>query len=163
MVSESHLMKPALITAGVVILVIAVVILAMVLPMVNIMGYYHCMGMMCGSMTYYPLIPPLILLIVGVLLITIPLTVLKQRNVSRQVNEVSAGSSVNDLLKLLPRQERVVLEYIVKSGGEVYQYQIARDLGLSKVRAWRIIRRLEEKGLVEVVKVKGRNIVKLRK
>jgi len=34
---------------------------------------------------------------------------------------------------------------------------------LSKVRAWRIVRRLEEKGLVEVVKVKGRNIVRLRR
>jgi len=38
-----------------------------------------------------------------------------------------------------------------------------RDLGLSKVRAWRIVRIFEEKGLVEVSKVKGRNVVKLRK
>ncbi|BDR92906.1 helix-turn-helix transcriptional regulator [Vulcanisaeta souniana] len=49
-----------------------------------------------------------------------------------------------------------------RASGEVFQYQIMKDLGLSKVQAWRIVRRLEEKGLVEVIKVKGRNIVKLK-
>jgi len=68
----------------------------------------------------------------------------------------------DSVLRLLPEQERRVMEYLEKSGGEAFQYKVARDLAMSKVKSWRIIKRLEEKGLVEVVKVKGRNVVKIR-
>ncbi len=78
----------------------------------------------------------------------------------------SNGDALSDLSmarKLLPRLERRVLDYIVENGGEVSQASIARDLGLSKVRTWRIVQRLEKKGLVEVYKVKGRNMVRIRR
>lgn len=159
-----------MITVGVVVLIIGGVALAEALLMINYMASYHCMGMMCGPMLYYPLALPLTLLVVGLILLTLPFTILRNRNVTGATSINSGGASgnvtgvvhVNEVAKLLPSQERVVFEYIVKSGGEVYQYQIMRDLKLSKVKAWRIVRRLEEKGLVEVTKVKGRNVVKLR-
>lgn len=64
---------------------------------------------------------------------------------------------------LLPRLEREVLSYIANHGGEVSQASISKDLGLGKVRTWRIIKRLESKGLVEVYKIKGRNIVRIKR
>jgi hypothetical protein len=156
-----------MVIVGAVVLAVALVTLITALPMVSYMGYYHCMGMMCGSMFYYPLILPLTLLIIGLVLMALPLTLLRQNSGIGGSSTLNASPQPTgkgpDVLKLLPRQEREVLEYIIKSGGEVYQYQVMRDLKLSKVRAWRIVRRLEEKGLVEVVKVKGRNIVRLRR
>ena len=66
------------------------------------------------------------------------------------------------VLNLLPEMERRVLEYIVKKGEEIPQAQITRDLGLNKVKVWRIIQRLQSKGLVETRKVKGRVLVKAK-
>jgi uncharacterized membrane protein len=108
---------------------------------------------------------------IGTVLLILPLTILRNYGINNTgTAKVNAGGDataetpdISDILKLLPSQEREVLEYVIKAGGEVFQYQIMRDLGLSKVRAWRIVRRLEEKGLVEVSKVKGRNVVELRK
>ena len=154
----------ALVIIGILILITAMVLLALTIPMVHYMGYYHCMGMMCGAMLYYPLILPVTLLVIGIILLALPFTLLRMRSTYTSADQnVKAPIIGNmDYLKLLPRQERLVIEYVIKSGGEVYQYQLTRDLGLSKVKAWRIVRRLEEKGLVEVVKVKGRNIIRLR-
>ncbi|MFP3297078.1 MAG: MarR family transcriptional regulator [Vulcanisaeta sp.] len=161
----------ALLVLGIVILAVAAILLITALSMVNYMGYYHCMGMMCGPMIYYPLILPVTLMAIGTVLLILPLTILRNYGINNTgTAKVNAGGDataetpgISDILKLLPSQEREVLEYVIKAGGEVFQYQIMRDLGLSKVRAWRIVRRLEEKGLVEVSKVKGRNVVKLRK
>jgi biotin operon repressor len=118
-------------------------------------------------MIYYPMILPVTLMAIGTVLLILPLTILRNYGINNTgTAKVNAGGDaiaetpgISDILKLLPSQEREVLEYVIKAGGEVFQYQIMRDLGLSKVRAWRIVRRLEEKGLVEVSKVKGRNVV----
>ncbi len=66
------------------------------------------------------------------------------------------------MLKLLPEAEKDVFKYLLEKGGEVQQAQISKDLGLSKVRTWRIVQRLQEKGLVEVRKVKGRVLVRVK-
>jgi uncharacterized membrane protein len=58
---------------------------------------------------------------------------------------------------------REVLSYIANPGGEVSQASISKDLGLSNVGTWRIIKRLEYKGLVEVYKIKGRNIMRIKR
>ncbi len=164
---EYSVLYMALIVIGAVLLALSAYFLVGALSMISYMAYYHCMGMMCGMMMYYPLVLPITILAIGIALIIVP--VMLMRKPGTQVGDGSMGSggvtsSVvgSDVLKLLPKAEREVMEYIMKSGGEVYQYQIMKDLGLSKVRAWRIVRRLEEKGLVDVIKVKGRNLVKLK-
>ncbi|ABW02309.1 helix-turn-helix transcriptional regulator [Caldivirga maquilingensis] len=156
-----------LLVVGASLIIIGLLLIYGGLVMINRMAYYHMMGMMGGFLAYYPLLLPTALLVIGALLIFVPM--MGRRNhaavLSTSVNASTNAEPVNDLervLRLLPRQERDVLRYIVKSGGEVYQYQLTRDLGLSKVRVWRIVKRLEEKGLVEVVKVKGRNIIKVK-
>jgi len=66
------------------------------------------------------------------------------------------------MLKLLPEAEKEVFKYLLERKSEVHQAQISKDLGLSKVRTWRIVQRLQEKGLVEVRKVKGRVLVRVK-
>ncbi len=174
MSKEHDALRNALIIIGAIILGVGAYLLYGALIMVNYMAYYHCMGMMCGMMMYYPLLLPIVLLAVGVATVVMPIMLIKVNNTQglshMASQEATMGSTTasgssdyyGNVLKLLPKAEREVLEYVVKSGGEVFQYQIMRELGLSKVQSWRIVRRLEEKGLVEVTKVKGRNIVRLR-
>ena len=170
MSKERSVLRNVLIAIGIIILGIGAYFLYGALVMVNYMTYYHCMGMMCGAMIYYPLFLPVVLLIIGAVTVVTPMALINVNNPSNprefaaieNTKASDTGDYFSKVLKLLPKAEREVLEYVIKSGGEVFQYQIMRDLGLSKVQAWRIVRRLEEKGLVEIVKVKGRNIVRLR-
>lgn len=164
-------MHNVLIIIGAVVIAVSAYLLYGGFVMISQMTQYSCMGMMCGTMVYYPLLLPALLMVIGILLVLAPLVILKSHSTNSLVSQANGHGStysgeINDqygsILRLLPKSERDVLKYIIDSGGEAYQYQIMRELNLSKVRAWRIVRRLEEKGLVKVVKVKGRNLVKLK-
>ena len=166
MADSYYALRTVLITIGAIILGVGFYLLYAALIMVNYMAYYHCMGMMCGAMVYYPLLLPTIMITIGALAVAIPLAFMRAGKVVAQAGPADTNAGLinyyGNVLKLLPKGEREVLQYLIKNGGEAQQYQIARDLGLTKVQAWRIVHRLEAKGLVEVVKVKGRNIVRLR-
>ncbi|WP_243676306.1 MarR family transcriptional regulator [Vulcanisaeta distributa] len=156
---DHNALRNVLIIIGVIILGVSAYLLYGALVMVNYMAYYHCMGgMMCGMMMYYPLFLPVALLTVGAVMIILPIILIKPgatqglSYATEQGDALVSSSMVGGsddyygrFLKLLPKAEREVLEYVIKSGGEVFQYQIMKDLGLSKVQAWRIVRRLEEK------------------
>jgi uncharacterized membrane protein/biotin operon repressor len=156
MASHFTLLAIALLMIGVLLVVISVVSMIGFIYMVKYMGGY--MGMMRGIPASYGLVVPIIFLIVGIVIIISSLLAARQPIPSQARHEAIDDS----VLRLLPEQERRVMEYLEKSGGEAFQYKVARDLAMSKVKSWRIIKRLEEKGLVEVVKVKGRNVVKIR-
>jgi len=64
------------------------------------------------------------------------------------------------LLPLFHGDEAKVMEVLLKKG-EAPQAQIRMETGLSKVRLTRVLRRMEEKGLVKVVKGGRMNFVKL--
>lgn len=67
------------------------------------------------------------------------------------------------ITKLLPKPERDIYLELARRGGEAPLSEVAKSLGLRKVRAWRAAKRLEEKGLVKSVKVKGRVILKIKR
>lgn len=58
--------------------------------------------------------------------------------------------------------ELAVVNYLRSVGGEAYEVDISRQLNLPRTTVWRIIRRLESVGIVEVRKVHGKNLVILR-
>ncbi|WP_069806959.1 helix-turn-helix transcriptional regulator [Vulcanisaeta thermophila] len=58
--------------------------------------------------------------------------------------------------------EVAVINYLRSVGG-AYEVDIARQLGIPRTTVWRIIKRLEDAGVVEVRKVRGRNYVVLRR
>jgi uncharacterized membrane protein len=55
-----------------------------------------------------------------------------------------------------------VIELLRSKGGRALEAEIREALGLPKTTAWRLVRRLEKKGLVVVRKVGNQNVVELR-
>jgi len=64
-------------------------------------------------------------------------------------------------LSLLGGDERYVVENLLKNGGKVPQSIISRELG--KVKTFRVVRRLEKKGLIEKERYGKTYIIKLGK
>lgn len=150
----------AVMLIGILFIIISIVAVLGAIYMYKYMSIGYGMGMMHGASIYVFAIP-IIFMIVGIAIVAFSLLAMNRPSQGYSMGPPSEPRS-NEVLKLLPEQERRMMEYIIKAGGEVFQYQAARDLSLSKVQSWRIVRRLEEKGLVTVVKVKGRNVIKLR-
>ena len=62
----------ALVIAGILMLIAIALLLALTILMAHYMGYYHCMGMMCGPLSYYSLVLPVTLLVIGIILLALP-------------------------------------------------------------------------------------------
>lgn len=63
---------------------------------------------------------------------------------------------------LLKEPERSIYIKVYDKGGEAYLSEVAKELGLRKLRAWRAAQRLAEKKLVTLEKKSGRLVVRLR-
>jgi len=62
----------------------------------------------------------------------------------------------------LDEDEKNVLKILWIKGGAAFESDIRESLGLPKTTVWRIVKKLESEGLVEIEKVQGRNYVRLR-
>ncbi len=67
-----------------------------------------------------------------------------------KVEQVSAESKVNAemMLGFLSADERKAVNYLVQNGGRAYQNEISRIEGMSRLRAHRVVQKLEEKKIV---------------
>jgi len=63
----------------------------------------------------------------------------------------------------LREEEKLALRYLLEHGGRASQAEIRDALGIPKTTAWRMFRRLEEKGLVRIVRGRKENWVELRR
>ncbi|MCG2864084.1 MAG: winged helix-turn-helix transcriptional regulator [Vulcanisaeta sp.] len=63
----------------------------------------------------------------------------------------------------LSDHELSIIRYIESRGGSAFEGDISRDLGIPRTTVWRIVRRLEDLGIVEVRKVGGKNLVIIRR
>lgn len=61
----------------------------------------------------------------------------------------------------LDETDHLILEALEEAGGEMYQSELMRRLGIPKTTLWRHIRRLEVLGYVEVLKEYRRNRIRL--
>ncbi|GGP18830.1 hypothetical protein GCM10007981_00060 [Thermocladium modestius] len=160
--NHSNSLAAAVLLIGALFITVSIIAMIGALYMYRYSNFEY-MGMMRG-MSFYAFVVPIPFLIIGIAIVAYSLTSMRSRPATSLVETASPPSFPDDqVLKLLPEQERRVVEYLMEAGGEAFQYKMARDLSLDKVKSWRIIRRLEEKGLVEVDKVKGRNLIRLRK
>ncbi|RLE48830.1 MAG: hypothetical protein DRJ31_06400 [Candidatus Methanomethylicota archaeon] len=72
-----------------------------------------------------------------------------------------------DLQKILREHEdlrpedKEILEFIVESGGEVFEAEIREKFKLPKTTVWRIVKRLKNYGIVSIRKVGGQNLVRI--
>ncbi len=66
------------------------------------------------------------------------------------------------VLSLLEDEERRILEVIVNHRGKITQASIVRTTGISKIRVFRTLRRLEQRGIVEKFPHGKTNIIMLK-
>ena len=70
-------------------------------------------------------------------------------------------SKAETALSLMERDERAVVGRIVEEGGRVTQSEISKVKGLGKVKAHRILEKLEKRGVLEKEQYGKTNMVKL--
>ena len=77
---------------------------------------------------------------------------------------LKSNSKVYDIIiPLLKADEKRAITAIIESGGELQQNKLAAKLGISKVKATRILKGLEQKDLISKERHGFTNMVKLRK
>lgn len=67
------------------------------------------------------------------------------------------------ILSVLDDFERKVIEVITNAGGEIHQRKVVQETNLSKAKVSRVIKRLQERGLLEVVRLGRTNKLKIVK
>ncbi|WP_252901142.1 helix-turn-helix transcriptional regulator [Vulcanisaeta sp. JCM 14467] len=80
-------------------------------------------------------------------------TVINQLEFDAASKNRAGTSDVNESFVNINEDEVRVLSYLLNKGGDAYQAEIARELGLPKSTVSRIIRRLHDKGLITVRRV----------
>ena len=73
-----------------------------------------------------------------------------------------ARANAHVLLQLLKEDERKVVEKLLEHGGQVRQYELVRMTDLGKVKVHRILKSLEDRGVVTIEKIGKVNNVRLR-
>ncbi len=63
----------------------------------------------------------------------------------------------------LREEEKLALKYLLEHGGRASQAEIRDALGIPKTTAWRMFRRLEERGLVRIIRGRKENWVEIRR
>jgi len=59
-------------------------------------------------------------------------------------------------------EDRDVLQYLADSGGEAFESEIREKFKLPKTTVWRMTRRLVREDLVEIQKIGGQNLIKIK-
>ncbi|ADN51113.1 helix-turn-helix transcriptional regulator [Vulcanisaeta distributa] len=80
-------------------------------------------------------------------------TVVNQLEFDTMSRSKEGAVDVNELIANINEDEIRVLSYLLSRGGDAYQAEIARELGLPKSTVSRIIRRLHDRGLITVRRV----------
>jgi len=73
------------------------------------------------------------------------------------------GKSKEIVLSVLDEFERKVMDSIIASGGTVNQRKVVQETNLSKAKVSRVVKSLEERGLIEVERLGRTNKLKARK
>jgi len=77
------------------------------------------------------------------------------RDAKKTLEELLKGNELRD-------EEKLALKYLMEHGGRASQAEIRDSLGIPKTTAWRMFKRLEERGIVRVVRGRKENWVELR-
>ena len=71
------------------------------------------------------------------------------------------GKNMELLYKILDLDERVALNKVVKFGGEIKQSQLSNEIG--RLKSHRVLKKLEDKAMIDIFKSGRTNIVRLKK
>jgi hypothetical protein len=92
------------------------------------------------------------------------------RNEEQTNKEVTAGKSdlqnfISEVIRQkgnLKPEEKDILVYISEKEGAAFEGEIRNKFILPKTSLWRLIKRLERENLIEVTKIGGQNLIKLK-
>ena len=105
-----------------------------------------------GGPDFMSLLPYLVIALAGGGLIAFLLIRTRRRSEDEEIVE-----------EFIDETDRVILDTLKERGGELYQSEIMRILGIPKTTLWRHLRRLEVLGYVEIKKEYKRNRVILKR
>jgi uncharacterized membrane protein len=79
--------------------------------------------------------------------------------------EESRKIDLNKILAQRPylrEDDKEAVKYIIEKGGSAFESEIRERFALPKATAWRLVKRLEREGLVEIKKTSGHNLIRIR-
>jgi uncharacterized membrane protein len=79
--------------------------------------------------------------------------------------EESRKIDLNKILAQNPylrEDDKEAVKYIIEKGGSAFESEIRERFALPKATAWRLVKRLEREGLVEIKKTSGHNLIRIR-
>lgn len=103
-------------------------------------------------------------LIIGTGLVVAGLIILRKvRKVKREreVRKVNV-KKIFQARPQLRQDDREVIEYLAQAGGEAFESEVRNKFKFPKTTVWRMIKRLEREEIVEVRKVGGQNLVRIK-
>lgn len=98
-------------------------------------------------------------------LATIVTILIKKRPVKTYQKELKS-IDVKKILSLKPGlrpEDRELIEFLGESGGECFESEVRDRFKLPRTTVWRMVKRLEKEGIVEVTKVGGQNLIRVSK
>ena len=140
---------------------LTIAILAVVFVAIGVWQHNIMMQRMMGMMAFQPawwIGPIVMLLITAILTLLVIYLVFYRVSETRKENVYEINTSV---IKILTEDERRVVEYIINNGGEALQKDVAKALGLSRLKTHRIVSSLKKRGVVEVEPWGNTNRIKL--
>jgi uncharacterized membrane protein len=81
---------------------------------------------------------------------------MQESEIYRRVNELILGHPD------LKREDRDVLYFLARNEGAAFEGEIRTKFLLPKTSIWRLVKRLERLELIEIVKIGGQNLIKLK-
>ncbi len=82
---------------------------------------------------------------------------------TKKVERVEVRPEKESVLRLLEKDERKIVSHVADEGGRVLQSELSHLEGIGKVKAHRLLERLEKRGVIEKETHGKTNLVKLAK
>lgn len=109
--------------------------------------------------------PPILVILLGLVALTIGLALRRRKRVMIEVSKTFRQIDVQKILEgraHLRPEDKEALEFIGQAGGECFESELREKFKLPRTTVWRMIKRLEREDLLEVRKVGGQNLVRIR-
>lgn len=101
------------------------------------------------------------MVLMGVFGVSSGLVVYSILNATIEKQEKAAKTNMGIIMKFLGEDERNILDLLSSKGGMTTQSEISRLPGMSRLKAHRVVRKLEDRGIVHVEKNGKINMIRL--
>jgi uncharacterized membrane protein len=101
------------------------------------------------------------MVLMGVFGVSSGLVVYSILNATIEKQEKAAKTNMGIIMRFLGEDERNILDLLTSKGGMTTQSEISRLPGMSRLKAHRVVRKLEERGIVHVEKNGKINMIRL--